>query len=95
MQKNYLIFNVFNHLNLSAFNDLDEMEQAEAVWSGVHIGDREDDEHKILLFQLDPFYVQVYFHTVYQVIRKFIAFSSTELLQPYLKQVDLVKRLNG
>jgi hypothetical protein len=31
------------------FMQADEMEQAEAVWDGVHIADREDKEHRILL----------------------------------------------
>ena len=38
------------------------MEQAEAVWDGVFISDREDSEHKILIYQIDAFYVEVYFH---------------------------------
>ncbi len=39
---------------------MDEMEQAEAVWEGTHIADREDEQYKILLYQIDGFYVEVY-----------------------------------
>ena len=37
----------------------------------VHIAEREDEEHKILLYQVEPFYVEVYLHKVFNVIRKF------------------------
>ncbi len=29
------------------FYDLDEMEQAETIWEGVHIADRQDEEYNI------------------------------------------------
>jgi hypothetical protein len=40
-------------MTLYEFIALDEMEQAEAVWDGVHIADREDEEHRILLYQIN------------------------------------------
>jgi hypothetical protein len=43
-------------MTLYEFNLLDEMEQAEALWEhGVHIGERKDSEHNILLYQIDSF----------------------------------------
>ena len=75
-------------MTLYQFNLLDEMEQAEAVWEGVHIAEREDEEHKILLYQIDSFYVEVFYHKEYNVIRRFRSFASTEQLEPYLKQMD-------
>jgi hypothetical protein len=48
-------------MTLYQFKAMDEMEQAEAVWDGVFIADREDEEHKILLYQIDAFYVEVYY----------------------------------
>ena len=76
-------------MTLYEFNQLDEMEQAEAVWDGVFIGDREDAEHKILLYQIDSFYVEVYYHKEYNVIRRFRSFSSTDQLQPYLEKIKI------
>ena len=78
-------------MTLYQFNALDEMEQAEAVWSGTHIGDRIDGEHNILLYQIDGFYVEVYYHQMYNVIRKFRSFSSTDQLEPYFDQIDISK----
>lgn len=45
------------------------MEQAEAVWNGVFLGDRRDSEHKILLYQIDAFYVEAYYHLDYNTLR--------------------------
>jgi hypothetical protein len=43
------------------------MEQAEAVWGGTHIGNRQDEEHNILLYQIEGFYVEAYVHREYGV----------------------------
>jgi len=51
-------------MTLYEFNAMDEMEQAEAVWDGVYIADREDIEHRILLYQLDNFYVEVFYFSL-------------------------------
>jgi hypothetical protein len=77
------------------FHLLDEMEQAEAVWSGVHIGEREDEEHKISLYQIEAFYVEVFYHKEYEVTRKMRAFVSTTLLEPYLDKISLPQSLIG
>lgn len=76
-------------MTLYQFNQLDEMEQQEAIWEGVLIADREDGEHKILLYQIDSFYVEVFYHQEYNVIRRYRSFSSTEQLAPYLEKIKL------
>jgi len=82
-------------MTLYHFNQLDEMEQAEAVWDGVQIGERFDEEHNILLYQIDKFYVEAFIHREYNVLRRFRSFSSTDQLEPYIGQIDIVKLLNG
>jgi len=76
-------------MTLHEFNALDEMEQAEAVWDSVFIADREDPEDKILLYQRDAFYIEVYYHKEYNVIRRLRSFLSTLQLSPYLDKMDL------
>ena len=72
------------------FNILDENEKANAIWSkGVLIGERADAFHKIMLYQLDSFYVEIYHHTHFNVITKIQTFSSTTKLQPYLETISL------
>lgn len=45
-------------MTLYQFNALDEMEQIEAIWEhGVHIAERLHEEYKLILYQIDSFYV--------------------------------------
>jgi len=76
-------------MTLYQFNALEEMEQAEAVWSGTHVGDRQDEQHNILLYQIDGFYVEVYYHREHNEIVRFRSFSSTEQLLPYLGEINI------
>ncbi len=85
-------------MTLYDFIKADEQEQAEAVWDGVNIADRDDGIHKILLYQIngtESFYVEAYYHKEYNVIRKFRPFKSMELLDLYADQIDVVKLLNN
>lgn len=79
-------------MTLYGFNQMDEMEQMEAIWDGVFLDDREDNEHEILLYQVDSFYVEVYYHKEFNAIRKFRAFSSIDQLDPYLDKIDLTNK---
>lgn len=76
-------------MTLYQFNAMDEMEQAEAVWDGTHIGERFDEEYNILLYQIDNFYVEAYYHREYNVLRRFRSFSSIDQLSTYLAQIDI------
>ena len=83
-------------MTLYQFNAADEAEQIEALWDkGVHIGDRQDEEHIIVLYQIDSFYVEVYYNQEYNVIRRFRSFSDTDQLEPYAIQIEIVNFLNG
>jgi len=47
------------------------MEQIEAVWSGNNIATRKDELHDILLYKIDGFFDEVYYHKENNSIRKF------------------------
>ena len=66
------------------FYKLDEQKQAELVWDGIHIGERQDEEHIILLYKKDDLYIEIYLHKQHQVIKKFQAFSKDDLLDLYI-----------
>lgn len=70
------------------FYSLDEMEQAEAIWEGKHIGNRHDEEHNILLYKLNGIYVEAFYHREYNVLRKFVAYDTIEELTPFLGEYD-------
>ena len=63
----------------------------EALWEGTHITDRKDEEHNILLYQIDDFYVEVFYHRELNVIRRYRPFKSVDQLMPYLGQIDISK----
>jgi hypothetical protein len=72
-------------VTLCEFNLLDEKQQAEAVWSGARVAKRHDEEHEIVLFQIDGFFVEVFFNMTYDEIRKIEAIENIDQLLLYLK----------
>ena len=77
-------------MTLYHFNILEENEKASIVREkGVLVGEREDAFHKVLLYQVDAFYVEVYHHTHFNVITRFQSFNNTNKLQPYLQEISL------
>lgn len=67
-----------------------ENEQALTVWEhGVHIADREDSKYKYILYQVESFYVEVWYHKDFNLIKKFRGFASTYHLEPYLSNIKI------
>jgi len=76
-------------VNLDQFKKLSEDAQSNIIYEkGVLISVRRSDEHRVLLYKIDGFYVEVYYHPTNNVI-KIESFSGTEQLHPYLKQISL------
>jgi hypothetical protein len=42
-----------------------------------------------MLYQLDGFYVEVYFFNLYNKVAYFLGYDTTEVLEPYLAQIDV------
>jgi hypothetical protein len=77
-------------MTLYEYRALDELEQTEALWEhGVHIGEREEGEYKVVLYQIFEFYIEVFYHIEHNVIHRYKAFSNTELLDAYLDKYNL------
>ena len=72
-------------MTLCEFNLLDENEKANVIWLGTRVAIRRDDEHEIVLFQIDGFFVEVFFNRTYDVIRKIEAIENIDQLLLYLK----------
>jgi hypothetical protein len=78
------------------YNKLEELQQAEAAWNkGVLLAEREEDFHKIMLYQLEDFYIEVTWHSHFNVILKVCSFNTTDHLDPYLEQIDLKEIYSG
>lgn len=69
---------------------LHEEDQLEILWyNGEQIGRRKEKEFLILLYQVEGFYVEVYYNTKYKEIEKYLGFECTDKLEPYISHIDL------
>ncbi|MGN6399674.1 MAG: hypothetical protein ACTHMD_04415 [Flavisolibacter sp.] len=55
----------------------------------VFLLERRSLDWNILLFQLDGFYVEVYYERKAQKVEKFKSFDDVEQLEPYLRKIDV------
>jgi hypothetical protein len=77
-------------MKLTEFNLMDEIGQAEALLNyGVLVAERIYKSFTIFLYQVNQFYVEVYFNNNFSMIQGFRAFESTSALEPYLEEIDI------
>jgi hypothetical protein len=77
-------------MNFFSFLQLDESEQIEVLWyNGEQIGRRREQEYLILLYQVEGFYVEVFYHTKLREIKKYLSFECTDRLEPYFESIDI------
>jgi hypothetical protein len=75
---------------LQQFNILSKESQQDVLLkTGIFLAERTDGPFRVMLYQLDSFYVEVYFYNKYNKVAFFKAFESTDALQPYLKTIDV------
>jgi len=87
------LFNQDNDLvmHFNEFLQLNETEQVELLWyNGEQIGRRKEDDYLILLYQVEEFYVEVFYHRKERVIKSYMSFDcSDRRLLPYLDKIDI------
>lgn len=72
------------------FNRMDAVNKVDTLIHHSELIDRRSDaQYRILLYQIDGFYVEVYYDIAYNKIRKIKSFTSTGLLKPYLQKIDI------
>ena len=75
---------------LYQFNVLIESEKTAIVWNEGHfVGDRKENNFSIMLYQVRSFYVELYYSGQENKISKLRSFSSTEQLEPYLRNINI------
>lgn len=75
---------------LSYFNHLPKKSQQELVLArAMFLTERIDGPFRIMLYQLEDFYVEVHFFNQYNKVAFFSAFESLEALEPYLETIDV------
>lgn len=80
-------------MTIKQFRELDEMEQHEAMWdNGVMVGDRLEGEHRIILYQISYFYLELYYHIELNVLRKLVSFDKLDVLDIYLNQFSITNK---
>lgn len=77
-------------MTLTEFNGLAEDEQALLTWkAGTYLAQYFDGIFNVLLFQVEGFYVEVYYHSKLDFIYSYNSFTSTDLLEPYLSRINI------
>ena len=76
-------------MNSNDFTQLNEARKIEAVLDATFLADRLIDEHYVCLYNLDNFYVEVFFDDRTHLISKFRAFEHTLFVLPYLDDVEI------
>lgn len=77
-------------MTLEQFDTLSKSEQQEQLLNhGIFLAERQDGPFRVMLYQLDSFYVEVYFFSRYNKVAFFLGFDTTEALQPYLEEIDI------
>jgi hypothetical protein len=88
--QNNLVTKPSIYMNFSLFKMLDVAAQAQAICDcGVMLGERKEDDYWIVLYQLDSFYVEVYYRLQDDEIVKFRSFHSVKFLEPYLNTINI------
>ena len=60
---------------------------------GVCVSDRTTDTFTVLLFQLESFYIEIYFNKECDEIIWIKGFDSVDELEPYLESIDISEAL--
>ena len=77
------------------FRMLDKNEQIDLLYKeGIYIGKLKEGNSIVVLYQLDSFYVKIFYQKYRCYVNRLYCFTSTALLEPFLDQVnvnDMVK----
>lgn len=77
-------------MKLFDFSLLPEADQLDLLYEeGVYIGKRKEGYQNVLLYQLDTFYVEIFYYKHRCYCTGIRSFRSTVLLDPYLESMDL------
>ena len=77
-------------MTLYQFKALNQQEQYQTVWdSGVYLTDRVVENNRFALYQIDGFYVEIFYSSNENKIISIKSFLSTDLLEPYLDKIKI------
>jgi len=76
-------------MDVRQFDSLDYTRKTEAILKGTFLATRVAAGYFVKLYNVDYFYVEVYFHNRSQLITRFRAFDQTALVLPYLGELKI------
>jgi hypothetical protein len=77
-------------MNLYQFLQLNQTEQANAVWDqGTFLGHRKDEMNDYALYEIGDFFVEVTYSNDENKILTFKPFKTMRMLEAYWDQVDI------
>ena len=77
-------------MTLYDFKSLDIRGQADSLFEhGVFLSDRHNEHYGISLYQIDAFYVEVYYNKKQCKIVRFSSFLNPDQLFPYLGKINI------
>ncbi|NTS42314.1 hypothetical protein HRG84_15540 [Flavisolibacter sp. BT320] len=71
------------------FNLLSYSEKIEATKKASHVMSLQDEQYFRFLYQLNGFYIEVFYHKELNFISALQGFMDCNLLTPYLDKIDL------
>lgn len=83
-------------MTMYEFRILSDQEQLDVIHSkGVYIGKRKAKELVSVLYQVDSFYVELFYRKYRYFISHSRCSSSVAIAEPYLDQIDLAELVNS
>ena len=77
-------------MKLYDFKFLDDKSQAEVLFNyGVLIAERLYKDLVIQLYQINSFYVEVYYNSIFKMVQGINSFDNLTRLEPYLNNIDI------
>jgi hypothetical protein len=77
-------------MKIHEFDLQTELEQGKTLLEkGVLIAIRHHKSFEILLFQVNRFYVEVFYHNNLKTVQGLVSFESTDRLEPYLNDIKI------
>jgi hypothetical protein len=76
-------------MTLKEFLQLSHEARLEAANVATCIGGREEGKFMVLLYQLDGFYIEVFYHKKYSQVMGLFGFDDMALLDPYLEKMEI------
>jgi hypothetical protein len=81
-------------MTLGEYKQLSKREQAIVLCErGVFLDLKHNADCNIILYQIDGFYVEVFYHHEGNVVKRLRSFKSTGKLRPYLEKMDIASLL--